>query len=70
MQFLGVLNSKKAKLRELRDRVSSDHAKPPDTKEDSSDKTETYDGDSQDEEDTAMDITSSSKGASHGQKRK
>ncbi|KAJ0673098.1 putative DNA repair protein XRCC4 [Helianthus annuus] len=69
-KFLGVLNSKKAKLRELRDRVSTDHAKSHDDEEDSSQKTETYDGDSEDEDDTAMDITSTSKGTSRGQKRK
>ncbi|KAK9068192.1 hypothetical protein SSX86_012303 [Deinandra increscens subsp. villosa] len=69
-KFLGVLNSKKAKLRELRDRVSSDLAKSHDNEEESSQKTETYDGDSEDEEDTTMDITSTSKGATRGQKRK
>ncbi|KAD6453046.1 hypothetical protein E3N88_07751 [Mikania micrantha] len=50
-KFLGVLNSKKAKLRELRDRLSSDHVKSRDDEQESSENTETYDGDSEDEED-------------------
>ncbi|KAI7734397.1 hypothetical protein M8C21_013867 [Ambrosia artemisiifolia] len=69
-KFLGVLNSKKAKLRELRDRVSSDHAKSHDEEEESSQKTESYNGDTEDEDDTAMHITSTSTGTSRGQKRK
>ncbi|KAF7150452.1 hypothetical protein RHSIM_Rhsim02G0033400 [Rhododendron simsii] len=47
-QFLGVLNSKKAKLRELRDRLSKQEksGKLPEEEEDeeSTDKTETFDG--------------------------
>ncbi|KAL8238544.1 hypothetical protein R6Q59_015111 [Mikania micrantha] len=69
-KFLGVLNSKKAKLRELRDRLSSDHVKSRDDEQESSENTETYDGDSEDEEDIGMHVTSTSKGASPGQKRK
>ncbi|XP_050386569.1 DNA repair protein XRCC4-like isoform X1 [Argentina anserina] len=43
-KFLGVLNSKKAKLRELRDKLSKQEAagKRPQEEEESTDKTETY----------------------------
>ncbi|XP_050386570.1 DNA repair protein XRCC4-like isoform X2 [Argentina anserina] len=44
LSFLGVLNSKKAKLRELRDKLSKQEAagKRPQEEEESTDKTETY----------------------------
>lgn len=65
-KFLGVLNSKKAKLRELRDRMSNQEttAKSPEDEEESTDKTETFDGDTEDEdgeEDSATNVTSTSK---------
>ncbi|XP_031478392.1 DNA repair protein XRCC4-like isoform X2 [Nymphaea colorata] len=49
-KFVEVLNSKKAKLRELRDRISRIECKSgqPEAKDDSSDKTETYTGESDD----------------------
>nr|GEW28378.1 DNA repair protein XRCC4 [Tanacetum cinerariifolium] len=77
-KFLGVLNSKKAKLRELRDKLSNQGttAEVQEDEEESTDKTETYDGDSEDEnmeEDSATNVTSTSKGTSgtsRGRKRK
>ena len=78
MQFLGVLNSKKAKLRELRDKLSNQGttAEVQEDEEESTDKTETFDGDSENEnmeEDSATNVTSTSmgtSGTSHGRKRK
>ncbi|PWA78066.1 DNA repair protein XRCC4 [Artemisia annua] len=77
-KFLGVLNSKKAKLRELRDKLSNQGttAEVQEDEEESTDKTETFDGDSEDEnmeEDSATNVTSTSmgtSGASRGRKRK
>nr|XP_043627862.1 DNA repair protein XRCC4 [Erigeron canadensis] len=65
-KFLGVLNTKKAKLRELRDQLSNQEttAKPQEDEEESTDKTETFDGDTEDEdteEDSATNVTSTSK---------
>ena len=81
-QFLGVLNSKKAKLRELRDRFSKQEntGKMPREEEESTDKTESFDGESDDgksEEESAKNLTiltSTSKdvpaSAPRGRKRK
>lgn len=83
-KFLGVLNSKKAKLRELRDRMSNQEKTTAKSEEDddvdshSTDRTETFEGDSGDdddvEEDTATNVTTTSNDASEkkprGRKRK
>ncbi|XP_071732534.1 DNA repair protein XRCC4-like [Rutidosis leptorrhynchoides] len=78
-KFLGLLNSKKAKLRELRDQLSNQDTtdKIHEDEEESTDKTETFDGDSEDEdieEDDATNVTSTSKDTSgnlpRGRKRK
>lgn len=79
-QFLGVLNSKKAKLRELRDRLSKQEKseKLPEEEEDeeSTDKTETFDGsdDEKSEEESTVKLTGTSKNVSsikpRGRKRK
>ncbi|XP_057427326.1 DNA repair protein XRCC4-like [Lotus japonicus] len=66
VKFLGVLNSKKSKLRELRDQLSKqDKAeKSPPQEEEDTDKTESFDGDSdfdKSDEESEKDITSSSK---------
>ncbi|XP_024177292.1 DNA repair protein XRCC4 isoform X10 [Rosa chinensis] len=52
LSFLGVLNSKKAKLRELRDKLSKREAagKLPQEQEESTDKTETYVSDDENSE--------------------
>ncbi|KAM5551708.1 DNA repair protein XRCC4-like [Rosa sericea] len=52
LSFLGVLNSKKAKLRELRDKLSKQEAagKLPQEEEESTDKTETYVSDDENSE--------------------
>ncbi|KAI3693110.1 hypothetical protein L6452_32940 [Arctium lappa] len=74
-KFVGVLNSKKSKLRELRDRLSNQEstANLQEDEEASTDKTETFDGDSEDE-DSNMDVTSTSKDIAgnkpRGRKRK
>lgn len=66
-QFLGVLNSKKAKLRELRDRLNkfeSSGKLQQDDEEESTDKTESFDERSDDgksEEEPDKDIPNSSK---------
>ncbi|KAJ0034056.1 hypothetical protein Pint_24665 [Pistacia integerrima] len=61
-KFLGVLNSKKAKLRELRDQLSKrDVRNLREEEEESTDETEIFDERS--EEEAAKDITSTSKGA-------
>ncbi|XP_051127673.1 DNA repair protein XRCC4 isoform X2 [Andrographis paniculata] len=60
-KFVNVLNSKKAKLRELRDRLSKQTTSPPlsDKEEESTDKTESFDEASDDE--AEKDIGGSSK---------
>ncbi|KAE8731904.1 DNA repair protein XRCC4 [Hibiscus syriacus] len=74
-KFLGVLNSKKAKLREHRDQLSK-QGKASVDEEESTDKTESYDSGSdgkESEEEAAKNITSTSKdipaGRGRGQKR-
>lgn len=81
-KFLGVLNSKKAKLRELRDQLSKQGKSrklPEEEEEDeeSTDKTETFDGNSDDErseEESTVNLIGTSKHASaikpRGRKRK
>ncbi|KAI3504205.1 hypothetical protein L1887_32750 [Cichorium endivia] len=83
-KFLGVLNSKKAKLRELRDQMSNQEKTTAKSEEDddvdshSTDRTETFEGDSEDgddvEEDTATNVTTTLNDASEkkprGRKRK
>ncbi|XP_058200394.1 DNA repair protein XRCC4 [Rhododendron vialii] len=79
-KFLGVLNSKKAKLRELRDRLSKQEksGKLPEEEEEeeSTDKTETFDGsdDEKSEEESTVKLTGTSKNVSsikpRGRKRK
>lgn len=79
-QFLRVLNSKKAKLRELRDRLSKQGASGKLEEEDeevSTDKTESFDERSDDEkgeDELSKDLPSSSKNIlasrPHGRKRK
>ncbi|XP_004290387.1 PREDICTED: DNA repair protein XRCC4-like isoform 2 [Fragaria vesca subsp. vesca] len=76
LSFLGVLNSKKTKLRELRDKLSKQEAagKLPEQEEESTDKTETYVSDDENSEvdslkdppPTSKDIPSS---RSQGRKR-
>lgn len=67
LQFLGVLNSKKAKLRELRDRLSKQETSgklQEEEEEESTDKTENFDersNDGKSEEELAEDLPSSSK---------
>ncbi|XP_024035040.1 DNA repair protein XRCC4 [Citrus clementina] len=66
-KFLGVLNSKKSKLRELRDKLSKQAVMGDlqQEEEQSTDKTESFDEGSDDdksEEEPAKDITSTSKG--------
>ncbi|KAJ0092990.1 hypothetical protein Patl1_25219 [Pistacia atlantica] len=65
-KFLGVLNSKKAKLRELRDQLSKRDVRNLREEEESTDETEIFDevsDDERSEEEAAKDITSTSKGA-------
>ncbi|XP_023749066.1 DNA repair protein XRCC4 [Lactuca sativa] len=82
-KFLGVLNSKKAKLREMREKMSNqeNNVKSEEEEEEeeeehvgeSSDRTETFEGDSEDddvEEDTATNVTSTSENKPRGRKRK
>lgn len=77
-KFLGVLNSKKAKLRELRDRLSNQEtgAKLEEDEGESTDKTETFDGDSDNEDeamedaDSAMNVMTTSENMPRGRKRK
>lgn len=76
-QFLGVLNSKKAKLRELQDRLSKQDTtrKLPQEEEQSTDKTESFDDESDNEkseEEPVKKFTSTSKNvpASRGRGRK
>lgn len=67
LQFLGVLNSKKAKLRALRDRLSKQETSgklQEEEEEESTDKTESFDersNDGKSEEELAEDLPSSSK---------
>ncbi|XWS13786.1 hypothetical protein CRYUN_Cryun36dG0068000 [Craigia yunnanensis] len=77
-KFLGVLNSKKAKLREFRDQLSKQEiaGKASMDEEESTDKTESYhsgSGAEESEEESAKSLTSSSKdvpaGRGRGQKR-
>ncbi|KAG2728031.1 hypothetical protein I3760_01G186900 [Carya illinoinensis] len=75
-KFLGVLNSKKAKLRELRGQLSNEKAAGKLPEEESSEKTESFDNGSDDEEseeEPAKDITGTSKlvvgSRSRGRKR-
>lgn len=63
-----MLNSKKAKLRDLRDQLSKQEVKRdlPQEEEESTDKTESFDevsDDGKSEEEPVKDITSTSKGA-------
>ncbi|GLT61060.1 hypothetical protein SLA2020_337950 [Shorea laevis] len=66
-KFLGVLNSKKGKLRELRDQISNQKATgklPAEEEEDSTDKTESFENGSDDEksgEEPAKNVTGTSK---------
>ncbi|KAK7391695.1 hypothetical protein VNO78_20114 [Psophocarpus tetragonolobus] len=64
-KFLGVLNSKKSKLRELRDKLSKQKVTEKSPEEEHTDKTESFDEESDNDrsgEDPQKDITSSSKG--------
>ncbi|XP_022761121.1 DNA repair protein XRCC4 isoform X2 [Durio zibethinus] len=76
-KFLGILNSKKAKLREFRDQLSKQETagKAPVDEEESTDKTESYHSGSdaeESEEEPAKNLTSSSKDvpAGRGRRRK
>ncbi|KAL8048096.1 hypothetical protein ABFX02_07G041500 [Erythranthe guttata] len=79
-KFVNVLNTKKAKLRELRDRLSKQgttHHLPEDEEDQSTDKTESFDeGTDDDEDDRGKNILDSSKDATRsaskprGRKRK
>ncbi|RDX74040.1 DNA repair protein XRCC4, partial [Mucuna pruriens] len=59
-KFLGVLNSKKSKLRELRDKLSKQENSEKSPQEEDTDKTESFDEES--DEEPQKDISSSSKG--------
>ncbi|KAJ1409416.1 XRCC4, N-terminal domain superfamily [Sesbania bispinosa] len=64
VKFLGVLNSKKSKLRELRDQLSKQEVAEKSPQEEDTDKTESFDEESdfdKSDEDPQKDITSSSK---------
>lgn len=51
LQFLEVLNSKKSKLRELRDQISKVEVAEKSPQEEDTDKTESFDGESNEEDD-------------------
>ncbi|XP_010532610.1 PREDICTED: DNA repair protein XRCC4 [Tarenaya hassleriana] len=71
-KFLSVLNAKKAKLRELRDKLSEqENSGKRLQEEETSDKTESFDGESDDaqsEEDTSMKVTLHSTSRGRGRK--